>query len=103
MLPKDAKWVDVIRCMCADETHHRDVNHTYANLKPGELNPYVEEHRKDAATAWRMRESGERSCQNVDQLALLTIVSGRGRRSRESCLENVMTDCCAVIHLNVLQ
>ena len=60
MLPKDAKWVDVIRCMCADETHHRDVNHTYANLKPGELNPFVEEHRKDAAIAWRLRESGER-------------------------------------------
>ena len=62
MLPRDAKWVDVIRCMCADETHHRDVNHTYANLKPGELNPFVEEHRKDAAIAWRMRESGERLC-----------------------------------------
>ena len=60
MLPKDAKWVDVIRCMCADETHHRDVNHTYANLKPGELNPYVEEHRKDAAVAWRMHEQGLR-------------------------------------------
>ena len=32
-LPTDAKWVDTLRCICADETHHRDVNHTYASLK----------------------------------------------------------------------
>jgi hypothetical protein len=59
MLPNDAKWVDTIRCICADETHHRDVNHTYASLKAGEINPYLDEHRKDAAIAWRLKETGQ--------------------------------------------
>lgn len=58
-LPKDAKWVDTLKCICADETHHRDVNHTYANLKEGELNPFLEMHQKDAAIAWRMHETGQ--------------------------------------------
>ena len=50
--------MDVIRCICADETHHRDVNHTYAIIKEGQINPFIEEHRKDAAIAWRLRETG---------------------------------------------
>lgn len=58
-LPADAKWVDTIRCICADETHHRDVNHTFASLKEGELNPFVEMHKNDAAVAWRLHEKGE--------------------------------------------
>jgi len=28
-LPKDAKWVDCLKCMMADESNHRDVNHTF--------------------------------------------------------------------------
>jgi hypothetical protein len=32
-LPETAKWVDTLKCMMADETHHRDVNHTFADMK----------------------------------------------------------------------
>tara|TARA_B110001452_G_scaffold229902_1_gene206015 strand:+ start:596 stop:1555 length:960 start_codon:yes stop_codon:yes gene_type:complete len=28
-LEDDAKWVDALRCIYADESHHRDVNHTF--------------------------------------------------------------------------
>jgi ubiquinol oxidase len=58
-LPEDAKWVDTLRCICADETHHRDVNHTYANLKDGQINPYLAQHKSNAAIAWRLQEKGE--------------------------------------------
>jgi Alternative oxidase len=58
-LPHDAKWIDTLRCICADETHHRDVNHTYASLKEGMLNPFLDTHKKDAAIAWRLHLTGE--------------------------------------------
>lgn len=29
-LPEEAMWVDALKCMFADETNHRDVNHTFA-------------------------------------------------------------------------
>ena len=32
-LPSNGKWVDTLKCMMADETHHRDVNHTFADMK----------------------------------------------------------------------
>lgn len=59
MLPADAKWVDTMKCICADETHHRDVNHTYASLKSGFMNPYLDMHRADAETAWKLHTSGQ--------------------------------------------
>ena len=31
---------DVILAIRADEAHHRVVNHTLANMKPNEFNPY---------------------------------------------------------------
>ncbi|CAM9124128.1 unnamed protein product [Ectocarpus fasciculatus] len=38
-LPQDAKFVEALKCMFADETHHRDVNHTFASMKSDDPNP----------------------------------------------------------------
>lgn len=53
-------WKEVLRHILADEAHHRDVNHTFADLKPGATNPFVAEHRAnfDAAVLRRSRELG---------------------------------------------
>jgi len=32
-LSDDAKWVDTLKCMYADESNHRDVNHTFASME----------------------------------------------------------------------
>mmetsp|Transcript_25458 Transcript_25458/g.37542 ORF Transcript_25458/g.37542 Transcript_25458/m.37542 type:complete len:335 (-) Transcript_25458:105-1109(-) len=55
-LQPDAKFLDVLMCMCADETHHRDVNHTFADMKSDDPNPFVEKHKEDAVRAWRLHE-----------------------------------------------
>ena len=52
-LDDTAKFLDVIRHIAADETHHRDVNHTFASISANTTNPYVLKHLEDAATAWR--------------------------------------------------
>lgn len=52
-LDESAKLVDVLRHIAADETHHRDVNHTFASLDKNATNPFVLKHLDDAATAWR--------------------------------------------------
>ncbi|CAG2223847.1 Alternative oxidase, mitochondrial,Ubiquinol oxidase 1c, mitochondrial,Ubiquinol oxidase 1, mitochondrial,Alternative oxidase 3, mitochondrial,Alternative oxidase 1, mitochondrial,Ubiquinol oxidase 2, mitochondrial,Ubiquinol oxidase 1a, mitochondrial,Ubiquinol oxidase 3, mitochondrial,Alternative oxidase 2, mitochondrial,Ubiquinol oxidase, mitochondrial,Ubiquinol oxidase 1b, mitochondrial [Mytilus edulis] len=39
-LPDDAKMLDVILAIRADEAHHRVVNHTLASLKEDDYNPY---------------------------------------------------------------
>jgi hypothetical protein len=51
--------VDALCCMFADETHHRDVNHTFAELKQDDVNPFVAEHKANALRAWRMELAGE--------------------------------------------
>ena len=43
-LGPDASWREALGHILADEAHHRDVNHTYAELKPGDPNPFVHEH-----------------------------------------------------------
>lgn len=45
----DATWVDTLKRMLADEAHHRDINHTFASLPPGETreNPFTSEHMHD--------------------------------------------------------
>ncbi len=53
------RWVDALKCMFADECHHRDVNHTLAMLKDDDPNPFVEAHKKDAALAWRLENEGK--------------------------------------------
>jgi hypothetical protein len=56
-LGDDATWPDVLRNIAADETNHRDVNHTFADMKDDDPNPYVEKHNQDAEKAWRMPPS----------------------------------------------
>lgn len=50
-LPPDAKWVDCLKRMLADESHHRDVNHAMASMTHdqmfGEANPFIHEHIAD--------------------------------------------------------
>ncbi|GAB5354304.1 hypothetical protein AAMO2058_000107400 [Amorphochlora amoebiformis] len=56
----DAMWVDVLKNLFADETNHRDVNHTFAGMKNDDPNPFVEKHLKDAYKAWQL-ESKDRT------------------------------------------
>jgi hypothetical protein len=58
-LPRDAKWVDALKCMMADETHHRDVNHTFAEMESDDPNPFVHTHKENALHAWRLENQGE--------------------------------------------
>merc|ERR1719300_279931 len=53
LLPKSAKWRDVLEQILADESHHRDVNHTFASLKGDDPNPYIHELLDDARQLWR--------------------------------------------------
>merc|ERR1719486_486906 len=50
-LPADAMWVDCLKRMLADESHHRDVNHAMASMTSeqmfGEENPFIHEHKAD--------------------------------------------------------
>jgi len=50
-LPEDAMWVDCLKRMLADESHHRDVNHAMASMSHeqmfGEDNPFIHEHIAD--------------------------------------------------------
>ncbi len=41
------------RCILADESHHRDVNHVFASMKVDDPNPFVSRHLEDAYTAWQ--------------------------------------------------
>merc|ERR1712224_225700 len=53
-LSDDAKWVDALKCMFADESNHRDVNHTFAMMETDDPNPFVEKLREDAVIAWKL-------------------------------------------------
>merc|ERR1719356_2401176 len=57
-LSDDAKWLDALKCMFADESNHRDVNHTFATMKSDDPNPYVEKHKDMAVHAWRFEQEG---------------------------------------------
>lgn len=56
-LDPDASWKDTLGCMMADETHHRDVNHTFAAMNSDDPNPFLAMHKENAAHAWRMKDS----------------------------------------------
>lgn len=56
-LPDDAKWVDVLKCMYADEANHRDVNHTFASMDSDDPNPFLAKHHESAARAWRIMQA----------------------------------------------
>jgi len=47
-------WVDTLKCLFADETNHRDVNHTFADMESDDPNPFISKHKKDAVKAWRL-------------------------------------------------
>jgi len=56
-LEKNSKWLDVVKVICADESHHRDVNHTFANMEDWDTtNPYIDEHIEDCRKAWQRDE-----------------------------------------------
>ena len=44
-------WVDCLKRMLADESHHRDVNHAMASMTDeemfGQANPFIHEHVAD--------------------------------------------------------
>eukprot|EP00468_Gymnochlora_sp_CCMP2014_P012723 CAMPEP_0167766514 /NCGR_PEP_ID=MMETSP0110_2-20121227/15393_1 /TAXON_ID=629695 /ORGANISM="Gymnochlora sp., Strain CCMP2014" /LENGTH=191 /DNA_ID=CAMNT_0007654563 /DNA_START=492 /DNA_END=1067 /DNA_ORIENTATION=- len=50
----DSMWVDVLKNLFADETNHRDVNHTFASMEDDDPNPFVQKHLDDAAKAWHL-------------------------------------------------
>lgn len=58
-MPKgEQKWVDALKRMLADEANHRDVNHTLATLKDGDMNPFIHEHMENfEAAAMRKAQS----------------------------------------------
>merc|ERR1712113_55242 len=51
-LDRDATWRDVLLQIYADESHHRDVNHSFACIGPYSVNPYVTSHLSDAEKLW---------------------------------------------------
>lgn len=57
-LADDAMWVDCLKCMFADESNHRDVNHTFATMATDDPNPFVAKHQADAVHAWRLEQEG---------------------------------------------
>jgi hypothetical protein len=59
-LSEDALWKDVLGCIMADECHHRDVNHTFADMKSDDPNPFLHEHKENALIAWRINNDGEK-------------------------------------------
>ncbi|KAI8898889.1 alternative oxidase [Globomyces pollinis-pini] len=43
-LPQNANMRQVVENVRADESNHRDVNHTFASIDPDETNPYIGKH-----------------------------------------------------------
>jgi len=64
-LPKDALWIDALKCMMADEANHRDVNHTFATLDSDDPNPFVFKHKEDAVRAWRLESGGKNAWEDT--------------------------------------
>jgi hypothetical protein len=58
-MPEDSMWVDCLKRMLADESHHRDVNHALASMSHEKLygadNPFVHEHQADYEAGVRRR------------------------------------------------
>lgn len=46
-LGDDATWIETLKHICADEAHHRDVNHTFATLPRDAQNPFIKDHMAD--------------------------------------------------------
>jgi hypothetical protein len=67
-LSDDAKWVDTLKCIYADESHHRDVNHTFADMDTDDPNPFITKHREDAVRAWKIRNDSAASSSGVAKM-----------------------------------
>lgn len=67
-LPEDALFVDTLKCMFADEAHHRDVNHTFAELHTDEPSPFALSHKKDALLAAEMEKAGLKAWPSAAEL-----------------------------------
>lgn len=71
-LPPDARWVDCLKRMLADESHHRDVNHAMASMSTqqmfGQDNPFVKEHIADYEAGIKRRTEAvlKRALQDLD-------------------------------------
>eukprot|EP00672_Neobodo_designis_P010863 CAMPEP_0174878488 /NCGR_PEP_ID=MMETSP1114-20130205/82780_1 /TAXON_ID=312471 /ORGANISM="Neobodo designis, Strain CCAP 1951/1" /LENGTH=372 /DNA_ID=CAMNT_0016113877 /DNA_START=72 /DNA_END=1190 /DNA_ORIENTATION=+ len=57
-LPKDAKMLDVVYAVRADEANHRDVNHTFASLKRDQQNPFLE-HKSGSAGEFVQKKAAD--------------------------------------------
>jgi len=53
----------------ADESHHRDVNHTFADMKSDDPNPFLDMHKENAIKAWRLENKGESAWSNDYKLS----------------------------------
>jgi hypothetical protein len=60
-LPSDATFGDTLRCMFADKTHHRNVNHTFAEMDMDDPSPFALQHKKNTLRAIEMHSTGERA------------------------------------------
>ncbi|OQR93516.1 alternative oxidase, mitochondrial precursor [Achlya hypogyna] len=50
-LPETATVLDMIKCIRADEAHHRDANHTFADLEwKTDANPFMHKHQKPTSS-----------------------------------------------------
>jgi hypothetical protein len=59
-LSEDATFFDVIKQVAADETNHRDVNHTFASMSRDDVNPYIGKHLEqlqDATQYWKTKDN----------------------------------------------
>lgn len=52
-MPEDAMWVDVLKQILADESHHRDVNHSFASMQSDDPNPHIKRNIDAAQDLWR--------------------------------------------------
>jgi len=65
-LGDDADMLDVIKQIAADETNHRDVNHTFASLATTDPNPYVAKHLNDAVEAHKYWHQAAKDGRGLD-------------------------------------
>eukprot|EP00933_Yihiella_yeosuensis_P051737 TRINITY_DN49714_c0_g1_i1.p1 TRINITY_DN49714_c0_g1~~TRINITY_DN49714_c0_g1_i1.p1 ORF type:complete len:359 (-),score=43.12 TRINITY_DN49714_c0_g1_i1:312-1388(-) len=59
-LRENATWEDVLEQLLADESHHRDVNHRFADLDKDAANPFLAEKIKDLNEVVEMRAFKEK-------------------------------------------
>ena len=65
-LKDDADFFDVILQVAADETNHRDVNHTFASMGRDDVNPHVGQHLNDMAEATKYWQAVDNSVEGKD-------------------------------------